>query len=85
VNRESETDRRDFLRAAGRWALAGLLSGGVGALSVGRRDRCTNAGLCRGCGAWETCELPEAVALRQAERHARGRSDAGEAGEVDTP
>jgi len=85
VSRACDGDRRDFLRAAGRWSLAAALTSGVGALSLGRRDRCTGAGLCRGCGLWETCELPEAAALRQAERDARGRNDAGQTREIDAP
>ncbi len=82
---ESGQDRRGFLRAAGRWSLALLLSGGVGALSLGRRDRCANAGLCGGCRALQTCELPDAVTFRQTERDVQGWTDARADREDDAP
>jgi hypothetical protein len=78
-------DRRSFLRTAGRWSLAAALTGGVGALSLGRRDRCSTTELCGGCEARQTCELPQAAAFRAAEHAESGYRHAREARQTDTP
>ena len=57
-------DRRDFLRAAGRYAVAGLLGGAIGVLLARHGDECLRPESCRACGQFTGCELPRAVAAR---------------------
>lgn len=57
-------NRRDLLRAAGRWAILAGLTGGVATLAVGRQGRCDVAPACRMCGRWSRCQLPDAQAER---------------------
>ncbi|MDR3707139.1 MAG: hypothetical protein P4L33_02480 [Capsulimonadaceae bacterium] len=54
--------RRDFLRTTGRW-LAGLAAAGAIARLCDRR--CAKAASCSQCPVAPTCELPQAVRLRQ--------------------
>ena len=63
--------RRDFLRGGARYALlAGL--GAVSATLVRRSggklagQTCSNQGICRGCGAFTECGLPQALSAKQA-------------------
>jgi len=83
VSERPEASRRGFLLALGRYSLALLLSGGVGALSLRRRGRCEDPGFCRQCARLETCDLPVAVSLREATGDHQGRTDAREAEEDD--
>ena len=55
-------NRRDFLRTA---ALGGLL--GVAGTLAARptRQDCINEGICRGCTAYDDCNLPQALSARQ--------------------
>ena len=79
--------RRDFLRAAARFAALA----GIGTLAVrllGRRrwsrpggrtpaaggQTCVNDGYCRACGAFTGCGLPAALSAKQRAPWARGRS-----------
>ena len=62
--------RREFLRGGARYALlAGL--GAVSATLVKRSggqlsgQTCINQGLCRGCGAFEGCGLPQALSAKE--------------------
>lgn len=64
-------NRREFLRSGVRYALlAGIAA--VSAALVVRRDRalpgqtCINQGICRGCGAFDDCGLPQALSAKQA-------------------
>jgi hypothetical protein len=63
-------NRREFLRGGARYALlAGLAA--VSAVLVKRRaaslpgQTCINQGICRGCGAFEDCGLPQALSAKQ--------------------
>jgi hypothetical protein len=65
--------RREFLRGGLRHALlAGLAT--VSAVLVKRNaetlpnQTCINQGICRGCGAFEDCGLPQAFSAKQAQR-----------------
>jgi hypothetical protein len=62
---EQKQDRRGFLVTAGRYALAALLGGGVALLATRDRSKCTVPDACRGCGALERCDLPQAATARQ--------------------
>lgn len=60
-------DRRGFLR----WCTLGAIAAGLGIL-VGRRaverpgETCGNQGLCRGCGTYDACRLPQALSMKAA-------------------
>jgi len=55
-------NRRDFLRNA---ALGGIL-GLVGTLAArSTRQDCINEGICRGCAAYNDCDLPQALSARR--------------------
>jgi len=63
-------NRREFLRGGFRYALlAGLatvsavLARKPGAALPGQA--CINQGICRGCGAFEDCGLPQALSAKQ--------------------
>ncbi len=58
--------RREFLRDIGRYGVALLLGGGVGALMTRNSEECINQGICRGCGAFEACHLPQALSAKRA-------------------
>lgn len=75
--------RRGFLLALGRYSLAVLLSAGVGGLSVRRRGRCQDPGLCRQCALLQTCDLPNAVSARESAEPGQGWNDARETEEDD--
>jgi hypothetical protein len=65
-------DRREFLRGIGRWLGLGALAALAGALLVKSRSprgqaNCADR-LCRGCRAFDVCELPQALAAREAGR-----------------
>lgn len=68
MSTDNAVDRRAFLRGLGRLALAGLLTGGIGALIARPGEQCHNSGPCRGCPALPDCRLPEARAAREANR-----------------
>jgi hypothetical protein len=61
---DETTDRREFVRAAGRWAALGLLGGGVAVLLARNGGECLRPESCRGCGEFVGCELPRAIAAR---------------------
>jgi hypothetical protein len=69
-------NRREFLRSGARYALlAGLAA--VSAALVKRRgaslpgQTCLNQGICRGCGAFEDCGLPQALSAKQVLQNSR--------------
>lgn len=66
-----EDGRRRFLQGLLRGAALGALIGGAGLLAYKPGQNCTNAGICRGCGALTDCALPQALSFKQA--RARGR------------
>jgi hypothetical protein len=61
-------NRRDFLRALGRYPLAVVLAV-IGAVLLGRRNDpgsvCTKQAVCRGCGSLDGCPLPQAAAYKK--------------------
>lgn len=62
--------RREFLRAAGRGGVFGLLAVLAGGLALAGRARrlngqdCGRNGVCAGCGRVENCGLPAALSAR---------------------
>lgn len=62
---EERQDRRAFFRSLGRCALAGVLTVGAGILVARPGGTCINRGVCRGCPAFGSCELPQALALKE--------------------
>jgi hypothetical protein len=54
--------RRDFFRHAALGGIFGLM-GTLIARSTGQT--CVNDGLCRGCTAYDDCELPRALSVKQ--------------------
>ncbi len=60
--------RREFFRAAGRYAVATALAAFAAITAWKRTDpgqRCINLGICRNCGAFSRCELPPALSRRR--------------------
>jgi len=75
------TDRREFLRGGARYALlAGLAA--VSAVLVKRRgaglpgQTCINQGICRGCGAFADCGLPQALSAKEFQSRSSRREEA---------
>jgi hypothetical protein len=68
----SKQSRRDFIKSLGRAALLGAIVGSVGLLFFKRRfsmntaHTCINQGICRGCGKFENCILPQALSAKNA-------------------
>jgi hypothetical protein len=62
--------RRDFFRAAARYALLALVSA---AASLAARlrpaggQRCVNLGICSSCGIFASCGLPQALSAKRAQ------------------
>ena len=61
--------RREFLRSLGRLGILAAMGGAGAKLLKGRIVRsseiCVNQGICRGCGAFDGCGLPQALSARQ--------------------
>jgi hypothetical protein len=62
--------RRDFLRAAARYASLALVS--VAASLAARRrtpggQSCVNRGICSSCGIFAGCGLPQALSAKRAQ------------------
>ena len=65
--------RREFLRSGLRHVLLAGLAATTAVLARHRAGRlpgqtCINQGICRGCGAFDDCGLPQALAARQARK-----------------
>lgn len=58
--------RRRFFKDIGRWAVALGLGGGVAAITTRDPEKCANQGLCRGCGEFDDCHLPQALSAKEA-------------------
>ena len=62
--------RREFFRSAGRYALLAALAA-IAAVTRRKQlpggQRCVNQGICRNCGAFAGCELPQALSARRAQ------------------
>ena len=68
--------RREFIRGMLRGAGLGVLAALGAALAVrGRRakgsETCVNRGICRGCGVYDACLLPQAQSAKYAARKRR--------------
>lgn len=70
----TDTKRRSFLRAWGRWSALALLGGGLAAL-VGKRGleaplaACNRDRICSRCNQAGNCVQPEAMSFREAQNH----------------
>jgi hypothetical protein len=69
----SGASRREFLRGGARYALLaglGMLSATLAQRSGGKLSgqTCINEGICRGCGAFDNCSLPQALSVKQIQR-----------------
>jgi len=68
-SRKRVESRREFLRAAARGGLLALL---IAACRLAARSggsagqRCVNRGVCRGCAAFASCGLPQALSAKGA-------------------
>lgn len=70
TRRTAAADRREFLRACGRWSALVLLGGGVAALARAGKVRvrsaaCYQPAPCAGCAVFARCGLPAARAARE--------------------
>lgn len=63
---QAKVGRRKFLKDAGRWAVALGLGGGVAAITTRDPEKCFNQGICRGCGEFQECHLPQALSAKEA-------------------
>lgn len=74
MNERTQTicaNRREFLRGGIRCALLAGISAVSAVLIVRRKSAlpnqvCINQGICRGCGAFDDCGLPQALSAKQA-------------------
>jgi len=66
MSNEEHNERRNFLISLGRYLVLGMLGLGFGALFMRNPEKCINAGICRGCSAFRTCGLPQALSAKQA-------------------
>ncbi|HEY0865842.1 MAG TPA: hypothetical protein VGE01_00605 [Fimbriimonas sp.] len=58
--------RREFLKSIGRWSFGSALVGTAAAMA--NREKCSNRGICSGCGRSSSCVLPQAMTYREATR-----------------
>lgn len=68
---DQPSSRRDFLRGVLRILLLGGLGAGIAALIARPCETCVNAGICRGCAAFDDCGLPQALSAKQAKARAK--------------
>ncbi|MEI7832773.1 MAG: hypothetical protein WCJ56_06215 [bacterium] len=74
MSEEVDNKKREFLRTAGRTAVIGLLSVGVGGLLLRRDSKCTGSFVCRQCGSLDECKLPQAeIAWQEIKKEYNGR------------
>jgi hypothetical protein len=62
--------RREFFRAAARYALLGLVSAAAALAARPRTagvQRCVNRSICSGCGIFAECGLPQALSAKRAQ------------------
>jgi hypothetical protein len=68
-------ERKEFIRASGRWLIFGILAVVTGNLILkkkisGSKNTCSiSKGPCRECAVLATCTLPEAVKIRNNEKN----------------
>jgi hypothetical protein len=65
------TRRREFFRAALRYGALGVVAAAAAVLARPRApapagQRCENQGICRGCGVFSECGLPQALSAKRA-------------------
>lgn len=63
------SNRREFFRSAARYGLMGVLAvvaALAGAKGRSGGERCINNGLCKGCGEFASCGLPQALSAKLA-------------------
>jgi hypothetical protein len=73
--------RREFLRGGLRHVLLAGLAAAAATLARNPASRlpgqtCVNQGICRGCGAFDDCNLPPALSAKQFELRRRRRAEA---------
>lgn len=61
---EVRMGRRKFLVSAVRYATAGGMLAGLGALVFRRGDPCVQVNACGNCGRFGGCQLPQAIEAR---------------------
>jgi hypothetical protein len=62
--------RREFFRATARYALLALVSAAAGLAARPRttgEQPCVNRGICRSCGNFAECGLPQALSAKRAQ------------------
>jgi len=62
--------RRDFFRAAARYALLALVSAAAGLAARPQTpggQRCVNRGICSSCAIFASCGLPQALSAKRAQ------------------
>jgi hypothetical protein len=62
--------RREFFRAAARYALLALVSAAASLAARPRTpggQRCVNQGICSSCGIFAGCGLPQALSAKRAQ------------------
>jgi len=68
---EKVESRREFVRAAARYGLLALVTAAAGLAACRRTpasQSCVNRGICRGCGLFAGCGLPQALSAKRAQR-----------------
>ena len=63
--------RREFFRAAARYAVLSGLAALAGLTEARKRlsgQKCVNLGLCDGCGVFKSCGLPQALSAKMTKR-----------------
>jgi len=63
--------RREFFRAAARYASLALVSAAAGLAARPRTpggQRCVNLGICSSCGVFADCGLPQALSAKRAQQ-----------------
>jgi hypothetical protein len=69
---QNAANRREFFRGAARYVFAVLLTIGAGLVSRRAGQRCIGQGICRGCGVFDTCGLPQALSAKQFKASQKG-------------
>ena len=70
---EKVESRREFSRAAARYALLALVSAATWLVARPRGplgQRCVNQGICSSCGVFAACGLPQALSAKQVKEKA---------------
>jgi hypothetical protein len=70
MKEEATADRREFFKSCMRSVSLGILTLGGGALALRKQDmdddhECIHRGICRGCGVFNSCRLPQALSAKE--------------------